>query len=82
MLLLFGHTGFRLGANLNAALMGCYVAALISGALAGISIHGASRLRSMGMTPRLRAVPMRLHVVALFPLPALLVLHILVVYLY
>lgn len=82
VLLLFGHTGFRLGANLNAALMGCYVAALISGALAGISIHGASRLRSMGMTPRLRAVPMRLHVIALFPLPALLILHILVVYLY
>ena len=82
VLLLFGHTGFRLGANLNAALMGCYVAALISGALAGISIHGTSRLRSMGMTPRLRVVPMRLHVVALFPLPALLILHILVVYLY
>ena len=82
VLLLFGHTGFRLGANLNAALMGCYVAALISGALAGISSHGASLLRRMGMTPRLRVVPMRLHVVALFPLPALLIIHLLVVYLY
>lgn len=82
VLLLFGHTGFRLGANLNAALMGCYVAALISGALAGISTHGTSWLRRMGVTPRLRVVPMRLHLAALFPLPALLIIHILVVYLY
>ena len=82
VLLLFGHTGFRLGANLNAALMVSYVAALLSGALAGISTHGVSWLRSMGMAPRLRVVPMRLHVVALFPLPALLIIHVLVVYLY
>ena len=82
LLLLFGHTGFRLGDNLNAALMGCYLAALIFGALAGISTYGAARLRRMGITLKLRAVPMRLHVAALFPLPVLLILHIVVVHLY
>ena len=81
-LALFAHTGFRLGANLNAALMGCYLAVLVLGALAGISVNGASRLRRMGITPRLRVVPMRLHVIALYPLPALLMAHLLVVYLY
>ena len=79
---LFAHTGFRLGANLNAALMGCYLAVLAFGALAGISTNGASRLRRMGITPRLRVVPMRLHIIALCPLPALLIAHLLVVYLY
>ena len=82
VLLLFGHTGFRLGANLNAALMGFYVAALVFGALAGVSTYGASWLRSLGMTPKLRVIPMRLHVIALCPLPALLIIHVLVVYLY
>ena len=82
VLLLFGHTGFRLGVNVNAALMGCYVAVLVFGALAGMSTYGAAGLRKMGMTPRLRVIPMRLHVIALCPLPALLIIHILVVYLY
>ena len=52
VLLLFGHTGFRLGVNVNAALMGCYVAVLVFGALAGMSTYGAAGLRKMGMTPQ------------------------------
>ena len=82
VLLLFGHTGFRLGGNLNAVLMSVYVATLIFGALTGISTYGASLLRRMGITPKLRIIPMRLHLIALCPLPALLVIHLLVVYLY
>ena len=80
--LLFAHTGFRLGANLHAALMGAYLAALLFGALAGISTYAAPQLRRLGIGPRLRAALMRLHRIALYPLPALLLIHILVVYLY
>lgn len=82
VLLLFAHTGLRLGANLNAALMACYLAALAFGALAGIATNGAPQLRGMGATPKLRTVLMRLHRGALYPLPALLAIHVLIVYLY
>ena len=80
--LLFAHTGFRLGANLNAALMASYLAALAFGALAGIATNGAPRLRRMGMSAKLRSTLMRLHRAALYPLPALVAIHILIVYLY
>ena len=81
-LALFAHTGFRLGANLNAALMGCYLAVLIFGALTGIATNGAAQLRKLGVAPRLRAAPTKLHTAALYPLPALVVVHLLIVYLY
>ena len=80
--LLFAHTGFRFGAHLNAVLMGCYLAALAFGALAGVSINGASALRQFGIPLRLRALPIRLHMLALIPLPALVIVHLLVVYLF
>ena len=38
VLLLFAHTGFRFGANLNAVLVSTYVAALILGTLSGLAI--------------------------------------------
>lgn len=82
VLLLFAHTGFRLGDNLNAALMGAYLAALLCGALAGVSTYGAPQLRRLGITPKLRTALTRLHRIALYPLPALLIIHILIVYLY
>lgn len=80
--LLFAHTGFRLGANLNAALMSSYLAALAFGALAGIATNGAPQLRRMGMSAKLRSTLIRLHRAALYPLPALVAIHILIVYLY
>lgn len=82
LLLLFVHTGFRLGTRLNATLMACYLAVLLFGALTGIATYGAQPLRKLGATPKLRARLLRLHWLALFPLPALVVVHILVVYLY
>ncbi|MCY3818557.1 MAG: GPP34 family phosphoprotein [Gammaproteobacteria bacterium] len=84
VLLLFVHTGFRLGYNLNAVLMGCYLAALVSGAFAGILMGGATQLRRFGFAQagRLTRLPMRVHVIALCTLPALLVIHLLIVYLY
>ncbi len=82
VLALFAHTGFRLGANLNAALMVCFLAALILGGIAGVCNNAAGRLRRMGVPPRVRIIPMRLHTVALWPLPALVIIHVLAVYLY
>ncbi len=82
LLVLFVHTGFRIGANMNAALMICYLAILMSGALAGISINGASQLRKIGVSPKPLYTLLRLHVIALYPLPALLIIHILIVYSY
>ncbi len=84
VLLLFAHTGFRLGSNLNAVLMGCYIAALISGAGAGVLMGGATQFRRFGFAQvgKLSRIPMRMHIIALGTLPALLIIHLLVVYLY
>ncbi len=84
ILILFTHTGFRLGDNLNALLMLFYLATLILGALTGIVISGVTQLRKKGvtLTRRMRVIPIRTHIAALLPLPALLVAHILIVYLY
>ncbi len=82
VLALFAHTGFRLGANLNAALMVCFLTVLILGGIAGVCNNAAGELRRMGVPPRVRIIPMRLHTVALWPLPALVIIHVLAVYLY
>lgn len=82
LLLLFAHTGFRLGSDIEAALMGAYVVMLLCGALAGIAVNGASQLRKLGIGARMRAVPIGLHIAALCPLPALAIVHVLIVYLY
>ena len=82
LLALFAHTGFRFGSNLNAALMGFYAAALFFGALAGVVFSGTSLIRKMGIKPGLRSLPLKLHLFAILPLPALLIAHLLIVYLY
>lgn len=84
VLALFAHTGFRFGANLNAALMGIYLAALLSGALAGVVIGGLPRLRRVGFgnAGRLRRGLLWVHALAICPLPALLAVHVLAAYLY
>ena len=84
VLVLFAHTGFRLGSDLNAALMGCFLAVLLSGALAEICAGAPSRLRAVGIArpARLRRHAMWLHVMAICPLPALLIVHILTAYRY
>ena len=84
VLALFAHTGFRIGANLNAALMGFYLATLLSGALAGIAIGAVQRLRQMGIgrIGQPRRVLLWLHAAAICPLAGLLAVHILAAYLY
>ena len=80
--LLVVHTGLRLGVNLNAALMVSYLLALLLGALAGVATYGAPQLRKLGVSPRLRGAVLRWHFLALLPLPALLAVHVLLVYAY
>ena len=80
--LLVAHTGLRLGANLNAALMVCFLTALLLGALTGVATYGAPQLRKLRMAPWLPGVLLRWHFLALLPLPALLIAHLLVVYAY
>ena len=82
VLALFAHTGFRLGTSLNAALMGCFLAVLVLGGLAGVCTNAAGQLRKWGIKPKQRIIPMRVHIIALVPLPALLIIHILIVYMY
>ena len=82
VLALFAHTGFRFGTSLNAALMGCFLAVLVLGGLAGVCTNAAGQLRKWGIKPKQRIIPMRVHIVALVPLPALLIVHIITVYLY
>lgn len=79
---LFAHTGFRFGANLNGLLMGCYLVVLFSGALSEVALRFASRVQlvALGTPGKRRRALIRLHVAALCPLPALLVVHILTAY--
>ena len=83
VVVLFAHTGFRFGSNLNAVLMACYLAVLLSGGLSEVALRVA-RMQVVGLgTPAMRRrFLIRLHVVALCPLPALLIVHILTAYLY
>ena len=79
----FAHTGFRLGANWNFALGSAFVATLVLGAAAGLATGGDHVLRSNGVgTARkpARRLPTWLHILAIWPLPVLLLFHVLTVY--
>lgn len=82
---LFAHTGFRLGSGLNFWLMFSFSASLIFGALAGLTTGGEHKLLEHGIgsakSPP-RSVPHWGHVLLLWPLPVLLMIHILSVYSY
>lgn len=79
------HTGLRLGSNLNLALVASLLAALAFGAVAGAITGGEHALRdrrSADGTGSLRTLPLWIHILALWPLPALVLAHILAVYTY
>jgi nitrite reductase (NADH) large subunit len=83
LLVLFVHTGFRLGHNLNFWLMSCFLTASLSGATIGITSALEHRIsKSPEQAARLRSISLWLHVLALWPLPLLLGFHILSVYYY
>ena len=82
---LFAHTGFRLGSGLNFWLMASFSASLIFGAIAGLTTGGEHKLLENGVgkaTLPPRTIPHWVHVLALWPLPVLLAIHILSVYSY
>ena len=84
-LVLIWHTGFRLGANLNLLLMVSFVGTLVMGAVTGAITGGEHELRNrdlVGSTAKPRSLPTWLHILLLWPLPVLLILHILIVYTY
>ena len=84
LIALFAHTGFRFGANLNGLLMACYPAVLFSGALSEVALRVAPgmQLVGWGKPGKRRRALIRIHVAALCPLPALLVVHIPTAYSY
>ncbi|MEW6304260.1 MAG: FAD-dependent oxidoreductase [Verrucomicrobiota bacterium] len=73
------HTGFRLGHNLNLILMLNFLALALVGALAG----GVTALENRMVGPvarRLRALWTGVHIALVWPLPVLIVFHVLTSY--
>ncbi|SPF78418.1 Nitrite reductase [NAD(P)H] [Pseudoprimorskyibacter insulae] len=80
---LFAHTGFSLGNNLNLWLGASYAATLVFGAVAGLTTGGDHELRARGVgTSRKppRKLPTWLHIIAIWPLPVLILIHVLASY--
>lgn len=85
LFVLFLHTGFRMGANLNFYLMLSFLSLGLLGASAGL-VKGFEHVLNERVYKRASAkpagLPIWLHIIALWPLPLLLALHILTVYYY
>jgi nitrite reductase (NADH) large subunit len=71
------HTGARLGDNVNFALMACFGALNVLGGVAG-SVTAVEA--PAGRRTRYRTVLVTMHIIATWPLPALVALHVLSVY--
>lgn len=79
----FAHTGFRLGSNWNLVLGASFILTLIMGAVAGLATGGDHSLRAKGFSSAkkpARRAPLWLHILAIWPLPVLLLFHVLTVY--
>jgi len=82
-LVLVVHTGFRLGSNLNLALMLSFLATLLFGAAAGFmkgADHALPDQAGTGAKAVPKSLPLWVHILALWPLPVLLIIHIATVY--
>jgi nitrite reductase (NADH) large subunit len=79
---LFAHTGFALGSNLNGWLMASFLATLSAGGLAGLAAAVEPRLALVrpGSNGRLRRAAAWVHILVAWPLPLLLISHILMIY--
>ena len=83
--ILFFHTGFHLGENLNFWMMLSFLTVLITGALTGVIKSKEHQLLEKGIklgatTPT--RIPFWAHLIAFWPLPVLLALHIFTAYYY
>jgi nitrite reductase (NADH) large subunit len=75
------HTGFHMGANLNLVLALCFTGALLSGSLAALVTSLEHRLPpAYGVV--LRRGWTATHIFATWPLPVLIVFHVLAFYYY
>ncbi len=80
---LLAHTGFRLGANLNMWLMLTFIGVIVAGGLAGLVTAIEHRLfNTPNPAARARTLSFWFHLIAFWPLPLLLAVHILTVYYY
>jgi nitrite reductase (NADH) large subunit len=79
---LVAHTGFRFGSNLNCALMSVFVTLNVLGAAAGwiAALEGRNSGRLSYWARRWRPRMTFMHMLLFWPLPALLVFHILAAY--
>jgi nitrite reductase (NADH) large subunit len=78
---LVAHTGFRLGDNLNFYLMIVFAGLLMAGAAAG-AVMGLQHVLPLSLARRTRELSLWMHVLLIWPLPALLGFHILKTYWY
>ena len=76
---LFIHTGAHLGENLNKWLMVNFLLVSLVGALAGVSMHIAAKT-SASAVQLIKRSSFWAHIFIVWPLPALLIAHILSVY--
>lgn len=74
---LFIHSGFNLGANLNFWLMACFLTLSIAGAITGIFTALEHKFGGAARRPLVW-----LHIIAFWPLPVLLLVHIVSSYAY
>lgn len=83
ILTLVVHTGLRLGSNLNLWLMTSFLTAMLSGAAFGALTAAEHRLPTKPTsTGAMRNAVFWLHLIALWPLPLLIAVHVLTVYFY
>ena len=80
LVVLYLHTGFALGANLNQYLMLNFVLLALVGALAGVVIGREHRATGSYLGKQLRQWFTHAHIVLFWPLPILLGFHVLSVY--
>jgi nitrite reductase (NADH) large subunit len=78
---LFLHTGFNLGNNLNQWLMLTFLTVAALGSLTGVVTAREHVTLAAGGTSR-RAMFTWLHILAFWPMPVLLMLHVVTVYAY
>ena len=78
---LFLHTGFNLGNNLNRWLMLTFLAVATLGSLTGVVTAREHVTLAAGKTSRRKALTW-LHILAFWPMPVLLMLHVVTVYAY
>ena len=78
---LFLHTGFHLGENLNRWLMMTFIAVIAAGCITGIATAREHRVLAKGAMSWRNALTWT-HILAFWPLPLLLFVHVVTVYAY